>query len=340
MNKKIRFALEMKNGVTVRTIEDLVDNFSFEKILEYYHNGKLITWLEDRYYNDLVEQLELLDNNDANLGTQIAKILGVTEKQLEDDIETLTEHNLKLSRLRDYSDEQEYIDNIDNMAFDQDDIYDLLDEGKEIIYLCGDRFTIPLGKQNITYIGVNNPVVSFRTDKEVNFREKNITFIGIEYEAEYKKIVATSRPIERKLISVKPLVKKYCKHYDGISNYGIIFDIEDHEYNGKNVQKGDTIYEFTNYKMIQYRAQNLGSRQPSGCDVEINICPSMTIQAEMNGKVYFFTNHADYDNTYIGVITTENDTKEDALKWFKEHRDYLKFYKYEDPERYVGYMNY
>ena len=46
--KKIKFALEMKDGIQVRNLEDLRDNFDLEKTVGYFLDGKLITWLNDR----------------------------------------------------------------------------------------------------------------------------------------------------------------------------------------------------------------------------------------------------------------------------------------------------
>jgi len=39
MAKIIKFALELKNGESVRTIEDLRQHFDLEKIVAYFMNG-------------------------------------------------------------------------------------------------------------------------------------------------------------------------------------------------------------------------------------------------------------------------------------------------------------
>ena len=41
--KKIRFPLEMKNGITVRTLEELKENFSLEKNSKVKKTRKTIT---------------------------------------------------------------------------------------------------------------------------------------------------------------------------------------------------------------------------------------------------------------------------------------------------------
>lgn len=49
----------------------------------------------------------------------------------------------------------------DKIAFTQDELLGLLDMNADIIYLCGERFTIPGNITGITYIGINNPMVKF-----------------------------------------------------------------------------------------------------------------------------------------------------------------------------------
>ena len=48
MAKKIKFALEMAEGIKVRTIEDLRAHFDMERVMMYFSDGKLLEWLEDR----------------------------------------------------------------------------------------------------------------------------------------------------------------------------------------------------------------------------------------------------------------------------------------------------
>ena len=60
----MKFALEMKDGVRVRTLQELRDNFDLNHITEYFLNGKLETWLEDRYYDEELEQIRKLNKED------------------------------------------------------------------------------------------------------------------------------------------------------------------------------------------------------------------------------------------------------------------------------------
>lgn len=42
MAKKVRFPLEMEDGVEVRSMEELRDNFSLSRVLEYFNDGRLV----------------------------------------------------------------------------------------------------------------------------------------------------------------------------------------------------------------------------------------------------------------------------------------------------------
>lgn len=61
MARKIKFPLEMDNGIEVRSMEELRDNFSIVHVLIYLKNGKLVTWLRDRHQNDIADLLQELD---------------------------------------------------------------------------------------------------------------------------------------------------------------------------------------------------------------------------------------------------------------------------------------
>ena len=119
----------MKDGVEVRDLEGLKDNFSLERILLYLEDGRLDTWLRDRYLDDIADAVSELDRTDAGFCRKICEIFEVEEAQDGGG---------------------------DRIAYEQDDLYDLLDEGENTIYLSGERFSIPLAKKGITYIGVNN----------------------------------------------------------------------------------------------------------------------------------------------------------------------------------------
>ena len=72
-----KFALKMKNGVGVRKLQELRENFDLEQITAYFLNGKLETWLEDRYYDEELEQIRKLNKEDSELQKKLCQIFGV-----------------------------------------------------------------------------------------------------------------------------------------------------------------------------------------------------------------------------------------------------------------------
>ena len=117
MARKIRFPLEMSDGAKVRDIEELKVHFSLESVLEYLANGKLITWLRDRYYEDIVQEILSLDTKDSDYRRKLCTIFGVEYCDEENDYE---EYTRKLELLRQYTDNREYDDVVD---FEQKNIH-------------------------------------------------------------------------------------------------------------------------------------------------------------------------------------------------------------------------
>lgn len=191
MAKKIRFPLEMKNGVEVRDIEELKENFSLEQVLFYLSDGKLETWLRDRYLDDMADAVLALNQADADFHKKICGIFEVEYvEEREEDMEKAMERNRKTALLKEYTDDEKFYETVGQTAFDQDDLYDLLDEGETTIYLCGEKFSIPLGKKGIRYIGVNCPVASISSKVKVDFEEKGISFENIKFDEKYQNILA------------------------------------------------------------------------------------------------------------------------------------------------------
>ncbi len=194
MAKKIRFPLNM-NGAEVRTIEELRENFDIESVLGYFANGKLVTWLRDRYYDNEAMSIEALSVDDTDLKSKISSILGVSAEtdDNEVDMETIQRRNEKLMKLRQITDDKEIIDNVDRVAMNQDDLLDLLDEGVTTIYLFQGEFSIPLTVKNVTYIGSNTPIVLLRAYDNVNFAATNIKFKNICFGWDVSSVTSNDR---------------------------------------------------------------------------------------------------------------------------------------------------
>ncbi len=190
MAKKIRFPLEMDNGVEVRDMEGLREHFSLTKVLEYFENGKLAVWLRDHYENDIADAVEALGKDEQELARNLSEIFDIPyDENAEEELEKAAERAERLKRLKEYTDEEQFWRKIDNVAFEQDELYDLLDEDAETIYLCGKRFSIPLSKSGVQYIGINDPTVVVDSKVVVDWDKKGISLEGVVFDEKYQAII-------------------------------------------------------------------------------------------------------------------------------------------------------
>lgn len=209
MVKKIKFPLEMANGIQVRSLEELKGNFDLERVISYYINGKLLIWLKDRYYDDEAAKISQIDSKDEDLKKKICDIFCVKDADLQDiDLDEIEERSKRISEVKKYTDHEEIIKNINSVAFNQKELIDLLDKGINLIYLCDNEFTIPLNKENITYIGINNPIVVINSETLVDFSKKNILLKEISYNKEYENIIQNNTVKQNKM-KAKAVIAHY-----------------------------------------------------------------------------------------------------------------------------------
>lgn len=147
----------------------------------------------DRYYSDIADKIAVLDKGSDSFNKDICKIFDVEyTEDVNIDLKSIEIINDRISKLKSYTDDEKYRKVIDNIAFNQEELWDLLDEGKTTIYLCGDKFDIPLTKEGIEYIGVNNPIAVIASKVAVDFENKNIKFNNISFDESYKKLLLQS----------------------------------------------------------------------------------------------------------------------------------------------------
>lgn len=194
----MKFALEMGNGVQVRDLTKLKENFSLNKIIPYVLDGRLATWLRDRHEEQLAQDVSALDKNDPMFPQKLCELFGAEYKleQNEDD-KTIQNRMVKLSMLTTITTDSRFLDAVDQVAFTQDDIYDLLDAGETVIYLCGtvknQQFVLPLNKSGITYIGIDMPEVYISSEKPVDWENRGIKLENVRYDAKYQKVLDLSQ---------------------------------------------------------------------------------------------------------------------------------------------------
>jgi len=188
--KKIKLPLEMANGVMVRTIDELKENWDLTKVVEHFVSGKLVTWLNDRYYSDIAEKIENLPKDDGKkLQQALCKAFDMPCEDVELDVDEIAERKRRKDLLRQYTSEEKILDNVDHVAFNQEDLAYLLDDEIDEIYLFNNKFMLPLSVEDKKYIGIgDNVVVEIRSKKSVNFKERKIEFENVKFDDEYQAI--------------------------------------------------------------------------------------------------------------------------------------------------------
>ena len=152
------FGLVLKDGVEVKTLEDLRENFDLEKAVEYFKRGELLEWLEDRFYDDEAEKIENISPNDKNLSQKLCAALGV---DCDEDVEFIQRVREKKTILAEKTDDENIIDNATTTALNQDDLANLLH----------------LDYSNKKYIGVlSTPKIKIRANSDEELAAKNISF--------------------------------------------------------------------------------------------------------------------------------------------------------------------
>ena len=126
MAKKIKFPLSMKNDVLVKDLNELRENFDLDKAVSYFLDGKLLRWLEARYYDTESDAIKNLNKDSADFKQQLCNIFDVDFSAFgntDTDFDVVAEHNRKLSKLKQYTSDTTILDNVDAVAFNQEEIH-------------------------------------------------------------------------------------------------------------------------------------------------------------------------------------------------------------------------
>ena len=333
MKKKIKLPLEMADGVKVRTLDELKDNWSLEKVVENYLNGRLATWLNDRYYTELAEQVNALAEVQDNTALQkeLCRIFDVDFADEEDiDVDAVNERNRKLDVLRQHTADDAVLKNVDSVAFDQEELGDILDAGENIIYLFNNTFSIPLSVKNKKYIGVGKVECIIHSKDVVDFAELGIEFENVVFDEKYIKIEEEESPSEFYNEGCKYFEAKQYKealecfkkaasknHADALFYVGKIYDLalgieQDYRLAAEYYSKAVS---FNSGKA----ANNLANMYKNGDGLEKDMKKAIELYKKgIDGGSYAAM--ANLGDMYrLGEGVEQND--EEAMKWYKKAAD-------------------
>ena len=192
--RRIKFALELKNGEQVRSLEELQEYFDLEKIIGYYQDGKLLTWLEDRFFDDEADEIKKLSGDESDLGERLCRIFNIEFSNVQDadDPETIAWRKERLERLKQFTADSSILQHVDWVAFDQDDLENISKaKYPNTVYLCQNTFTFTLEimqKSDMKYIGIGKNIVAVIESREpIDFDKLRIVFENVTFDETYKK---------------------------------------------------------------------------------------------------------------------------------------------------------
>lgn len=156
MQRKAKFSLEMSNGIKVSSLMYLKEYFSAEKVLDYYYDGRLVRWLKDRGYQKEASLIQNLDDSSPDVMVDICHILSINyggNMKIQNPAfqKRVAEKKILLKQL---TVNKSWLDAVARVAFNDDDVKEILGMGYRAIYLCGRKFHIPTEYQNIGYAGI------------------------------------------------------------------------------------------------------------------------------------------------------------------------------------------
>lgn len=194
--KRIKFPLVMKDGAEARDIEALREYFDAKLVAEYFSNGKLERWLENNYYDDILEKVRKLDRSEDDFARKLSEALGVQwVDSWEIDLQAVMKQTELKEQLKPYVSEEQ-LQKMEHIAGSQEELEFLARSGCGRVYLFGREFHIPVWMENIECIGINFPVIWLEIRNREEFREKKIKLRDVAFAEEEMRQVAQETEAE------------------------------------------------------------------------------------------------------------------------------------------------
>ena len=167
----------MIHETEICSLADLREHFDLPQVTAAFLNGALETWLKDCYYDREAQAVGALEHTlSPAVEGELCRVLGVNfPKQSPEQRE---KWERKLAAIQQVTQNPTVFTHVMETATNQRELAELLDEGKETIYLCTGAFTVPIRKGGVHYIGVGNPRMEAPFTQE-QYRRAGITFEGV-----------------------------------------------------------------------------------------------------------------------------------------------------------------
>ncbi len=158
--RKVRFPLIVEDNIKIRTLEELKEHPDLRAILSYYANGKLITWLRDRYSYEKADLIEELDKDSIDFVPSLLLCLGIESSNQKIELSEVVLNNEKLERVKRITDDKRLISEYKNFAFDDHQLALLLENSQtKRIYLYEGSFKMHSQLRSVNLIGIKEPCI-------------------------------------------------------------------------------------------------------------------------------------------------------------------------------------
>ncbi len=177
--KKIIFPLEMRDGKQVRELDEFQAYFDLGKAIEYFSNGRLQTWLESSYNDDILEEIGRLTGKEEDFVAQFTQALGVEVEEKEFNVQEELEKARVKEKLKRFYPEKTVGEMLPSAADSQESMERLLSKGCSKIFLLPGTYRIPVGACDVTFEGIQNPEVCFDAADRREFVKQRVRFLGV-----------------------------------------------------------------------------------------------------------------------------------------------------------------
>lgn len=175
MAKTIKFPLDMGDGIKVRTIEELRENFKLEQVICCFSTGKLLAWLKDRHYQTEYEKVSKLREDDENLLQELSEIFQVNLDNCNVNVQEIINRQKLKDEIKQYlDDDNDILNHLDLVAVNQAQFNQCLEKNYPVIYLYGERFQLPGNIENVQIKGINEPTLEIVGNEWMDFKVSNV----------------------------------------------------------------------------------------------------------------------------------------------------------------------
>lgn len=201
MAKRIKFPLDMKDGIMVRTLEELQENFDVEKLVGHWLSGKLQMWLSDRHYEKHLEKIKTINTSSKTAINELCQVLNIYMGKDKINVETdkIIKQQEKVKVVRQYTDDKEIMDHIDEVAMNQEELDVLLSCKCSKVFLLGEVFYINNELKKTALVGINNPIIVINTDFMIDFNKNEVQFYKCTFDEKYLTLLEEKRIEEENL---------------------------------------------------------------------------------------------------------------------------------------------